>query len=144
MLAAAAVLTASPHRHPQPFKFDRYNQEVACGSYLPCSSHDLLAEADTSVSPKIICSEVVESILREENLIPDRRSITTDNSVVFEFITSRQACVDVYPNGEIVIILRENGVDNIYELDLSNRRRMINLLSHAKSADSLPMPSNPA
>lgn len=66
-------------------------------------------------------TELAVSVLKALNqlgLHPSRIGKTVDGSSLFQFTEEgRKRIVDVYPTGEIVVIVREGEVDNVFELD---------------------------
>lgn len=94
------------------------------GSSLPASQ-------DGSDNDSITHEQVANSLmttLASHGLIADRRHETADKSILLEFLTGTRACVDIYPTGEIVVIVRENGCDNVFELGIANTGRIIELV----------------
>lgn len=68
------------------------------------------------------------AILIANGLSPDRVSKTGDDSHLFEF-HKRDICLDVYPDGGIVILLpNRDGKDIIYELNPEDEEFAIQVL----------------
>jgi hypothetical protein len=75
--------------------------------------------------------EVANSIhvhLARHGVVCDRRSNTTDGSVLLQYLSGRKACVDVYPTGEIIVIVKQDGINNVFELDVSDLPQILNLV----------------
>jgi hypothetical protein len=75
--------------------------------------------------------QVANSLMRtfsRHGLIADRRNKTVDGSILLEFITGRKACVDIYPTGEIVVIVKESGSDNVFEFGIADIDRILELV----------------
>ena len=86
---------------------------------------------DGSENDTITHEQVANSLmltLARSGITVDRRNMTADGSVLMEFLSGRQACVDVYPTGEIVVIVTENGRDNVFELGISDTNRIVELV----------------
>ena len=58
--------------------------------------------------------EIVDKLFYE-GIIPNRRSITADSSILLEFFKSK-VCIDIYPN-EIIFIESEGDINNVFELE---------------------------
>ena len=76
-------------------------------------------------------AELLES-LRLAGLVPDRRSVTADGSILFEFFSPDVAGVDIYPNGEAIVVIREGNVDHVHELLVSDTERIVALLKDGR------------
>ncbi len=70
-------------------------------------------------------------LLTKNGLIPSRKSLTGDDSWLFEFLGEKKACVDVYPSGVVAVIIRKGDVDEFYELDMHDSRLILSLLKDA-------------
>jgi len=76
---------------------------------------------------------VVSKALDRAFLRPDRVSITSDGSALFQFLCENTVGVDVYPSGEVVVLIRDGGVTHVHELDLRDIKRIIDLVRHARA-----------
>jgi hypothetical protein len=77
-------------------------------------------------------SEIVLESLRHAGLSPDRRSVTSDGSVLFEFLSFPVAGVDIYPNGEAIVVVRDGQVDSIQEFVVSDTERIVAVLKNGR------------
>jgi hypothetical protein len=77
-------------------------------------------------------SEIVLDSLRHAGLSPDRRTVTSDGSVLFEFLSPRVAGVDIYPNGEAIVVVRDGATDHIHELVVSDTEHIVALLKDGR------------
>jgi hypothetical protein len=50
--------------------------------------------------------------------------------VLFEFTKSKDACVDVHKSGLIVVIVAENGFDNVFELGIEDVNLIVSLIKN--------------
>jgi hypothetical protein len=73
-----------------------------------------------------LCLKVKQS-LQSNGLNPDRVGLTADNSVLFSFFNPKR-CVDVYPGGEIVVMVRDGDIQNIFELAEEDLPMVIDLI----------------
>ena len=76
-------------------------------------------------------ADSIQSFLAREGMIVDRIVTTGDGSRLLQFLGSNKACVDVYPAGDVVVLIRKAGVDNIYELALKDVNIAVRLLKDA-------------
>ena len=74
---------------------------------------------------------LIESVFGRYLIKPSRVRSTSDGSELFEFFGSTNACVDVYPNGDVVIIIAKGEIDEYYELKASDFGLIIKILNDA-------------
>lgn len=77
------------------------------------------------------CKFVLASLKKME-LYPDRESITGDGSKLFQFLGSNRACVDIYPSGTIVVIIKTLIGEDLYELGIEDTDFILTLLKDAR------------
>ena len=70
-------------------------------------------------------------LLTKNGFSPSRKSLTGDDSWLFEFLGEKKACVDVYPSGVVAVIIRKGDIDELYELDMHDSRLILSLLKDA-------------
>ena len=96
---------------------------------------DFPASANTSTIGASVAemSVVVTNLLAAHNLHPDRTSVTGDGSHLLQFFKhpTVEAGVDIFPNGDIVVIVRKNGQSRIFEAALSDLPKVPALLVDA-------------
>jgi hypothetical protein len=73
-------------------------------------------------------ADALVATLARHGVTPDRRHQTKDGSILLEFLTGRRACVDIYPTGEMVVIVRKKRRDNVFALGIANVDRIIELV----------------
>lgn len=73
----------------------------------------------------------VESLLDANNFKPDRISTTADNSRLFQFNSQRVALVDVYPNGEVIVVVPNGEFDDSYELTVEDSEILVSIMRDA-------------
>jgi hypothetical protein len=56
---------------------------------------------------------------------------TSDRSVLFQFLEKTKACVDLYPNGELIVVVRHSNKDEVHELDYADAAKAIEILRDA-------------
>ena len=78
-------------------------------------------------------AELVSRLFSQHGLIPDRKSFTTDSSVLFQFLSEPQACVDIYPNGKAIVIIRGQDITEVNELSVADAEQIIRLLRHGRA-----------
>lgn len=76
-------------------------------------------------------ANLVRAMLSEHKIIPDREGITADGSFLFQFLGKSKACVDLYPDGELIVLLKGNDIDEIHELSFNDFQRTVELLKNA-------------
>jgi hypothetical protein len=77
-------------------------------------------------------AHLVANYLSSQGAIPKRMQNTSDGSTLLEYFRWRKsACVDVFPNGEVVVVIGKRKIDNIYEFDLSELPKVAELLRDA-------------
>jgi hypothetical protein len=74
----------------------------------------------------------VEESLSRAGLAPYKQGITGDGSWLMQFNGEVVACVDVYPSGEIVVLIERGEVDELYELGPDDLDLIASLLNPAK------------
>jgi hypothetical protein len=74
---------------------------------------------------------IIRQVLLQNGLTPNRESTTSDGSTLFQFIGNSKACVDFYPEGDLIVLLKKDAVDEIHELLFEDSERMIELLKDA-------------
>ena len=72
--------------------------------------------------------KLVAEFLTKAGVAPDRRGVTSDGSHLLEYFHGRNACVDVYPNGDVIFILKNGHEDHVYEFDMTELSQIVNLL----------------
>ena len=77
-------------------------------------------------------AEQVLKALEAARLYPDRRSFTTDGSLLIQFLSEPVSGVDVYPNGDAIVIIRDGDVDHVHELTAGDGERIVGLLKHGR------------
>ncbi len=74
-------------------------------------------------------AKVIERHLTSAGLKPTRTSRTFDDSTLLEFLSSdKQACIDIYDTGEIVVVVRNEPRDDVYEFETSELEQLISLI----------------
>lgn len=73
-------------------------------------------------------ADSLQNTLARHGLHADRKHIKSDSSILLEFVSGRKACVDVHPTGEIVVIVREGDVDNVFELGVQDVSLIVELV----------------
>jgi hypothetical protein len=88
-------------------------------------------EPQDAAMPKLN-AHLVADYLSSQGAIPKRMQNTSDGSTLLEYFRWRKsACVDVFPNGEVVVVIGKRKIDNIYEFDLSELPKVAELLRDA-------------
>lgn len=67
-------------------------------------------------------------VIVSQGLRPSRESWTSDGSYLIQFLGEQSACVDLYPSGEMVVLIRSEGREDVHDLLLKDTNRMIQLL----------------
>lgn len=75
--------------------------------------------------------QLVSELLNESGFAPKVSSTTADGSMLFQQPGKKNAYVDLYPNGEMIVVVRNPEVDEIHELSFEDTDRMIQLLRDA-------------
>jgi hypothetical protein len=75
---------------------------------------------------------LITSRLKSEGLHIDRESLTADGSVLLQFLSDQERCVDIYPNGDIVVVVRNGETDEVYELRLPDLGMIVALLKDGR------------
>lgn len=69
--------------------------------------------------------------LEEHGLKADRRESTEDGHLLLEYFRKFRGGVDFHPSGEIIVIIENNGIDDIYEFDSFELKQIAVLLRDA-------------
>lgn len=75
--------------------------------------------------------ESLTDFLKQNGLTPTRKTSTADGSMLMQFLGAGHACVDVYPNGDLIVMIRTGEVDEIHELTWQDSDRIVALLKDA-------------
>lgn len=82
-------------------------------------------------------AEAVKAALEARGLIPDRIGQTVDDSTLMQFRALRR-CVDVYPTGEVVVIVKEGDASHIFELTGADVAMAVDLVQSGMAACPKP------
>lgn len=76
----------------------------------------------------------ISKLLTEAGFSADRVDTTGDGSVLFQFLSRKPwMAVDVYPNGEIVVLIRrEDERNEIHELEATDGELVLDILRKAQ------------
>ena len=125
ILMAPVIASAStfPTHSPTPFFYG-----------VPRALEWEMVKSDTSgpISVEEIASLIRVHLGLSIGLRPDRISQTSDGSILLQFLRQRTACVDVYPSGDVVVIVRNGETDNIYELACHELKEIAGLLKNGR------------
>jgi hypothetical protein len=122
--ASTAELTPVQHREPPVWiLFEQHDFSSFTRSDIGVSGA-LSATRDFERSMAQLIS-LLSKALAKHGLYPDRSSITGDGSRLLQFFKSPnvEGGIDIFPNGDVVVIIRKNDVSTIYETapnDLEN------------------------
>lgn len=74
----------------------------------------------------------VEAIVKFHSFAVDRKSETEDGGLLFEFLKEDvRACVEVFPNGDLVIIVNKDGPADLYEFTIDDVGSIPSILKDA-------------
>jgi hypothetical protein len=76
-------------------------------------------------------AESLKELLAKESIKISRVERTADQSILFQFLGETKACIDLYPNGDLIVVTRQPGRDEIHELRYGDSDRVIKLLQDA-------------
>jgi hypothetical protein len=124
--------TASDHMPVRSHRHSATLCEVG-GNITHCSSEKEVADASTSVlSPTSKFQAVAaaaESLLKTHQIFPSRKAVTIDGSVLLEYLDGRNVSVDIYPNGDLVVMKQEGSHRKIHELKWTHLDRIPGLFA---------------
>ncbi|MDB6154769.1 MAG: hypothetical protein JWL90_3222 [Chthoniobacteraceae bacterium] len=107
-----------------------FNSETISGSTSRSS-----AAAETAISSSVFTfnnrCDFIRNSLQRAGFLPDRIGITTDGSYLMQYLSKTHACVDVYPSGEVILIIRKNDVDSVYDMRITELKQIATLLKDA-------------
>ena len=69
--------------------------------------------------------------LADEGFKATRLDYTSDQTALFQFLGRTKACVDLYPNGDLIVVIRQKGQDEVHELQYGDANLAIQLLRDA-------------
>ncbi len=95
-----------------------------CASQKSVSSSEVLSIPDC---PK----DTIHAYLNLHKLIPSRVHETEDGSELIQFLGAVNACVDVYPNGDVVVIVEKGDIDEYYSLKVDDAMLVTSILRNA-------------
>jgi hypothetical protein len=88
-----------------------------------------------STEPKALnheeAGQALVQLLTKEGFEPSRVERTADQSILFQFLGKNRACIDLYPSGELIVLVRKTDRDEIHELEFADSDRAIQLLHDA-------------
>ena len=119
---SVAVATAEPEVFfPQP---QWIPAEVSTAKFaFEVSSGSTLTIRDLKPIPAF------EAFAKAEGFQPTGWSVTSDDSKLFEFIGKVKVGVDVYPTGEVVVIVRKDVGTDYFEYHISRLDRILEKLN---------------
>lgn len=112
---------------------DKFERHV----YAATSDIDLdaLACSSASTRPRAFthqeAAQALAQLLAKEGFKPSRVEKTGDQSILFQFLGKTRACIDLYPSGELIVLVRKVNRDEIHELEYADTDRAIKLLQDA-------------
>lgn len=95
---------------------------------------DEVSDEISSTNPVVPESPLqkVEAILNFHSFDVDRKSLTDDGSLLFEFLRADlSACVEVFPSGNLVIIVQKDGPADLYEFSVDDAGSIPSILKDA-------------
>jgi hypothetical protein len=96
---------------------------------------DAFSCQSASTKPKAFthgeAADALRQLLAKNGFNPSRIERTADDSILFQFLGKVRACIDLYPNGELIVVLRQSGRDEIHELQYEDSDRLIHLMRDA-------------
>lgn len=123
-LAIGSSAAEPPKKLPAPICFYKSSTSQEAASPIPKADHG-------SVGTVISHEQVADSLmatLAKHGLVADRKQKTDDDSLLYEFFNTHRAVVDIYPTGEIVVIVKSNGLSNVFELGVQDINRIVELV----------------
>ncbi len=75
--------------------------------------------------------ELVSTVLKHNNLNPDAVSELSGGNVIYEFKGDPGACVEVYPTGEIVVVIKNGELRDLYEFTQADAGLIKGIFRHA-------------
>jgi hypothetical protein len=88
-----------------------------------------------STEPKALnheeAGQALARLLAKEGFNPSRVGRTAEQSILFQFLGKTRACIDLYPTGELIVLVRKTNRDEIHELEYADSDRAIKLLQDA-------------
>ena len=74
---------------------------------------------------------LVAKFLKADGISPRRIEQTADGSTLLQYGRRGSTCVDVFPNGDVIVIIGQGKIDNVYEFDLTELPKVAELLRNA-------------
>ena len=133
---AAIALSSTVPKHIAQSNF-QYFCSVDQGVLSATANLDLaqFKRDSASTEPKALnleeASQALARMLAKEGLIPTRVGHTADQSILFQFLGNINACIDLYPSGELIVLIRKINRDEVHELEYTDSDRAIKLLQDA-------------
>jgi hypothetical protein len=132
VFASTANVHAAQHLKP-PISILFEPDDISSFTRSPVGpSPSLSTTADRQ--PSIVgLTTLLNNALAKYGLHPDRSDITGDGSRLLQFFSNPtvEAGVDIFPNGDVVVIIRKNGVSTIYETAPNDFEKVPLLLKNA-------------
>lgn len=113
-----------PKLVPSVCWFDQGNSSKEFIPPPPASSSVSLSDRETHEN----IAESLVNTLSRHGLVADRRQRKAKGSILLEFLRGRQSCVDIHPTGEIVVIVREGDIDNVFTLGVEDVGLIVELV----------------
>ncbi|MEI7451410.1 MAG: hypothetical protein WCJ75_17510 [Desulfomonile sp.] len=135
VLAVGAVIFAalSPCSHAEAScapKFHWKKQNWESETCSNCLTQETLSSSEVHSirdSPK----DRIRTCLNLHQLIPSRVHETVDGSELIQFLGAAKACVDVYPNGDVIVIVEKGENDEYYSLKTEDALLVASILKNA-------------
>lgn len=109
--------------------------EIARTGHFYGGGEAVLLDTTATTSSFADIASSMENLLSTKGLVANRKSYTSDGSRLLEFPHLQNSCVDIYPNGTIVVIVQQAGKDHVFELKFTDLAKVPELLTRRHGAE---------
>lgn len=123
-LAIGSSAAEEPKKLAAPICYSESAASQEAISAVPVADH---GSAHVVISQAQVAESLMATLARH-GLVANRKQKTDDDSLLYEFFNVHRAVVDIYPTGEIVVIVKSNGLSNVFELSVQDINRIVELV----------------
>ena len=123
-LAIGSSAAEQPKKLTAPICYCKSATSQEAASPIPKADH---GSVGTIVSHEQVADSLMAT-LAKHGLVANRKQTTDDDSLLYEFFNAHRAVVDIYPTGENVVIVKNNGLSNVFEFGVQDINRIVELV----------------
>ena len=128
-LAVVASIVASSPTHSNATCHVRFN-DCASTASLPDTKEE--ASTEHSSMSVVEAGAFLSHALEAAGFKATRKNLTADDSYLLQFLGMTTACIDIFPNGDVIVVYDKDGVEHLYEVGINDVELVISLFKDAR------------